>query len=138
MPESSLPRQDTAEGLIRAAEGAASPGQGAQRTAVANAIVGILKRYWGRGPTGAKTYLCDDYVFIALEGGLLRNEETLLAAGQEDLVRAHRLAFQEAVRDTLVGAVEEILGRKVIGYHSQVIFEPARAFEILVLEPLDG
>jgi uncharacterized protein YbcI len=138
MPDASLPKQDTAEGLIQAAEGAASPGQGAQRTAVSNAVVGILKRYWGRGPTGAKTYICDDYVFVALEGGQLRNEETLLAAGQEDIVRQYRLAFQEAVRETLVGAVEEILERRVIGYHSQVIFNPPRAFEILVLEPEEG
>jgi uncharacterized protein YbcI len=135
MPNAPLPKQDDAEGLIRAAEGEALPGQGAQRTAIANAIVGLLKRYWGRGPTGAKTYLCDDYVFVVLEGGVMRNEETLLAAGREELVREYRLAFQGAVTETLVGAVEEIVGRKVIGYHSQVIFDPPRAFEILVLEP---
>jgi uncharacterized protein YbcI len=135
MPDASLPRQETAEGLIRAADDAASPGQGAMRTAISNAIVGLLKRYWGRGPTGAKTYLCDDYVFVALEGGIMRNEETLLAAGREELAREYRLAFQEAVRETLVSAVEEIVGRRVIGYHSQIIFEPPRAFEILVLEP---
>jgi uncharacterized protein YbcI len=138
MSETSLPTQESAEELIRAADDGASAGQGAQRTAIANAIVGLLKRYWGRGPTGAKTYLCDDYVFVALEGGLMRNEETLLAAGQEDLVREYRLAFQEAVRETLTGAVEEIAGRRVIGYHSQVIFDPPRAFEILVLEPQEG
>jgi uncharacterized protein YbcI len=138
MPESSLPREDTAEELIRAAEDAASPGQGAMRTAISNAIVGLLKQYWGRGPTGAKTYLCDDYVFVALEGGLTRNEETLLAAGRENTVRAFRLEFQEVVREAVVGAVEDIVGRRVIGYHSQVIFTPPRAFEILVLEPTES
>lgn len=137
MPES-LPIQDTADGLIQAAGEGAAAGQGAQRTAISNAIVGLLKRYWGRGPTGAKTYLCDDYVFVALEGGLMRNEETLLEAGQEHLVRGYRLAFQEAVRETLTSAVEEIVDRRVIGYHSQIIFDPPIAFEILVLEPQTG
>jgi uncharacterized protein YbcI len=131
------PSQDTTESLIRAADDAASPGQGAMRTAISNAIVGLLKRYWGRGPTGAKTYLCDDYVFVALEGGLMRNETTLLESGQEDMVRQYRLVFQAAVREPLVAAVEEIVGRRVIGYQSQVIFDPPRAFEILVLEPLE-
>jgi uncharacterized protein YbcI len=135
MPEHLLPVQDTAEGLIGSADDVAAAGQGARRTAISNAIVGLLKRYWGRGPTGAKTFLCDDYVFVALEGGLMRNEETLLEAGQADVVRAYRLVFQEAMRETLVSAVEEILGRRVLDYHSQVVFDPPRAFEIFVLEP---
>jgi uncharacterized protein YbcI len=138
MPDTRLHIKDDAAGLIRAADDATAVGQGPLRTAISNAIVGLLKRYWGRGPTGAKTYLCDDYVFVALEGGLMRNEETLLEAGGEDIVRQYRLAFQEAVRDTLTSAVEEIVGRRVIGYHSQIIFEPPRAFEILVLEPEEG
>jgi len=135
MSEHTLPQQDSAEDLIRAANGAATAGQGAVRTAISNAVVGIFKRYWGRGPTGAKTYICDDYVFVVLEGGLMRNEETLLEAGQEDVVRHYRLTFQEAMRETLTGAVEEIVGRRVIGYHSQIVFNPTRGFEILMLEP---
>jgi hypothetical protein len=63
---------------------------------------------------------------------LTRNEETLLAAGQHDLVRAYRLRFQEAMTDTTVKAVEEILGRKVLTYHSQILFDPERAIEIFV------
>jgi uncharacterized protein YbcI len=137
MPDA-LPIKDDAEELIRAADDAAAVAQGPLRTAISNAIVGLLKRYWGRGPTGAKTYLCDDYVFVALEGGLMRNEETLLEAGGEDIVRQYRLAFQEAIREPLTSAVEEIVGRRVIGYHSQIIFEPPRAFEILVLEPAES
>ena len=55
---------------------------------------------------------------------MTRNEETLLAAGKEDLVRQYRLAFQDVVGPTATGAVEELTGRRVIGYHSQVVFEP--------------
>ena len=130
----SLPQQESAEGLIRAADDGATAGQGALRTAISNAVVGIFKRYWGRGPTGAKTYICDDYVFVVMEEGLTRNEETLLAAGRADLVRSYRLAFQEAMTTTVTGAVEELVGRRVIGYHSQIVFNPTRAFEIFVLE----
>ena len=52
----------------------------------------------------------------------------------EDLVRQYRLAFQEAVEATATGAVEELTGRKVIGYHSQIVFDPPRAFEIFALD----
>jgi uncharacterized protein YbcI len=105
------------------------------RAALANAMVGLKKRYYGRGPEAAKAYVEDDYIFVVLEGGLTRNEETLLADGKEDLVRQYRLAFQETVGPTAIGAVEELTGRRVVGYHSQIVFAPMRAFEIFVLAP---
>jgi uncharacterized protein YbcI len=119
--------------LIEASDDEARPGQGPQRTALANAMVGLKKRYYGRGPVAAKAWLLDEYAFVAMDGGLTRNEETLLAAGRTDLVRSYRLAFQETMAETTVGAVEEILGRKVIAYHSQIVFDPTRSFEIFVL-----
>src|SRR4051812_43352758 len=98
-------------------------------------MVGLKKEFFGRGPTAAKAWLLDDYVFVVMEGGLTRNEEVLIAAGKEDLVRGYRLAFEETVRETAIGLVEEIVGRPVVGYHSQIVFEPTRAFEIFVLAP---
>ena len=127
--------EDGAHDLIAAASGQPP---GSLRAAVANAMVGLKKRHYGRGPEGAKAFVEDDYIFVVLDGGLTRNEETLLAAGREDLVRQYRLAFQEAVEPTATGAVEELTGRKVIGYHSQIVFDPVRAFEIFVLAPEDG
>jgi uncharacterized protein YbcI len=105
------------------------------RLALANSMMGIMKQFYGKGPTGAKAWVLDDYVFIAMEGGLTRNEETLLEDGKEDLVRAYRLAFQETMRDTMMGTVAEITGRRVLTYHSQIVFHPTRAFEIFLLEP---
>jgi len=108
---------------------------GSVRAALANAMVGMKKQYYGRGPTAAKAWILDDYVFVAMEGGLTRNEETLLADGKHALVRGYRLAFQETVAPTTMAAVAEITGRKVLTYHSQIVFEPTRTFEIFVLEP---
>jgi uncharacterized protein YbcI len=105
------------------------------RLALANAMMGIMKQFYGKGPTGAKAWMLDDYAFIAMEGGLTRNEETLLDDDKEDVVRAYRLAFQETVRDTMMNTVAEITGRRVLEYHSQIVFRPTRAFEIFVLEP---
>jgi uncharacterized protein YbcI len=108
---------------------------GSLRAALANAMVGLKKHYYGRGPTAAKAWILDDYVFVALEGGLTRNEETLLADGKQDEVRRFRLSFQETVGATAMNAVAELTGRKVLTYHSQIVFDPARTFEIFVLEP---
>src|SRR3712207_5312132 len=102
--------------------------------AISNAMVALKKQYYGRGPERARTFINGEYVFSVLEGGLTRNEETLVAAGKESVVRSYRLTFQETVGEQTVGAVEELTGRKVVGYHSQITFDPPRAFEIFVLD----
>ena len=112
--------------------------QGGLRAELANAMVGLKKEFYGKGPTAAKAYINDNYVFCVLEGGLTRNEETLLKAGQDDLVRSYRLRFQETMTDTTVEAVERLTGQKVIGYHSQITFRPARGYEIFALDAPPG
>jgi uncharacterized protein YbcI len=102
---------------------------------VSNAIVGIFVECYGRGPTKAKSYLFDDYLVCVLDDLLTTVETTLVQNGKETLVREVRLTFQEAVADKFKDAVTAITGRKVLTYHSQVTFHPARGFEIFVLEP---
>jgi uncharacterized protein YbcI len=106
---------------------------GSVRARLANAMVALKKQYYGRGPMSAKAWILDDYAIVAMEGGLTRNEETLLADDKHDLVRTYRLSFQESVAPATIGAVEEITGRKVLSYHSQIVFEPTHTFEIFVL-----
>jgi uncharacterized protein YbcI len=139
MPAEDANAETTARDMVHAAGGQMpQEAGGSLRAALANAMVGLKKQYYGRGPTAAKAWILDDYVFVALEGGLTRNEETLLADGKEDVVRTYRLSFQETVGDKTMRAVEELIGRKVISYHSQIVFDPPRAFEIFVLEPAAG
>jgi uncharacterized protein YbcI len=134
-----IPQQASARELIESAGGRMPQDAGGSlRTAVANAMVGMKKQLYGRGPTAAKAWILDDYVFVVLEGGLTRNEETLLADGKADLVRDYRLSFQEPVGAPAMGAVEELVGRRVLTYHSQIVFDPPRTFEIFVLEPHPG
>ena len=129
------PMATSARELVEAAGGKMpqEPG-GSVRTALANAMVGMKKQLYGRGPTAAKAWILDDYVFVAMEGGLTRNEETLLDDDKEDMVRSYRLSFQETVGPKVMAAVEELVGRKVLTYHSQIVFHPPRTFEIFVLE----
>ena len=109
--------------------------QGEQLAAVSNAIVGIYSECYGRGPTKAKSYLFDHYLLTVLEDILTPVEQTLVERGRHDLVRTVRLTFQEAVAERFRAAVSENTGRRVISYHSQVVFDPDLGFEIFVLEP---
>lgn len=110
------------------------PDGGGLRLEISNAVVGLKKQFYGRGPTKARTFINENYIFSVLEGGLTRNEETLLGAGEDDLVRTYRLRFQEVMTKTICEAIEQITGRKVLTYHSQIMFRPERTFEIFVLD----
>jgi uncharacterized protein YbcI len=106
---------------------------GERLAAISNAIVTIYAEYYGRGPTKAKTYAFDNYLITALEDILTTVERTLVDRGEEELVRRVRLAFQEATADRFTSEVAAIAGREVVGYHSQVTFNPSVGFEIFVL-----
>jgi uncharacterized protein YbcI len=112
----------------------AHPG-GTQLSEVSNAIVALMKKYYGRGPTAAKSYLLDDNLVVVLQDGFTTVERTLLDAGQANLVREVRLRFQDAMGPEFTGEVARITGRRVLGYSSQVVFEPPTLFEMFVLEP---
>ena len=101
---------------------------------ISNAMVGLKKKFYGRGPTGAKSFINDNYVFCVLDGGLTQNEKTLLDAGEESLVRTYRLRFQEVMTEQATEAVARITGCKVVGYHSQILFEPVVAIEMFILD----
>jgi uncharacterized protein YbcI len=111
---------------------------GGLRLEIANVVVGLKKQFYGRGPTKARVFLNDNYVFCVMEGGLTRNEETLLDAEQDDVVRSYRLKFQEVMAKTTTEAIEPVTGRRVLGYHSQIVFRPDRTFEIFVLDAPPG
>jgi uncharacterized protein YbcI len=107
--------------------------EGEQLAAVSNAIVRIFSECYGRGPTKAKTYAFDDYLLTVLEDILTTMERTLVDRGEEQLVRAVRLTFQGTFADRIMAEVGEIVGREVVGYQSQVTFDPEMGLEMFVL-----
>jgi len=101
-------------------------------------MVTIMKQYFGKGPTNARTFINERFVFCVMEGGLSRSDETLLSAGEDAAVRSYRLSFQEAITAVICRAVADITRRAVVGYHSQVILDPPHVIEIFILdEPPD-
>ena len=59
-----------------------SPAHGDVLTAISDGLVALLKEFYGRGPTQAKTYYHDDLVVCVLRGGFTRVEQTLLAVSK--------------------------------------------------------
>ena len=128
------PRDDAA-GLNAAGGGVADvpAGSGPLRADISNAMVGLKAKWYGKGPERARTYFAGDNVFVVMEGGLTRVEETLLAAGEAAAVRQYRLLFEATMRETAMTAVAELTGRVVVDYHSQIVFDPPRALEWFIL-----
>jgi uncharacterized protein YbcI len=100
---------------------------------VANELVRLKAQYYGKGPTEAKAYLNDDVLVVVLRGGLTTVERTLLDAGDQSLVRAVRLRFQEVMEQNFIDAVQRMTGQRVLTYMSQIVFDPDFCFEFFVL-----
>lgn len=111
------------------------PERGPLLAAVSNTIVGLYKQYYGKGPTKARSYLLDDVLVCVLRGGLTRAELTLARSGRMEAVTHQRREFQEAIRDEFVGAIEEVIGRRVVAFMSSVHADPEVNVEIFMLEP---
>jgi uncharacterized protein YbcI len=106
-----------------------------QATAVGHAITRLHRDYYGRGATTTRTVYQRNFLVAFLEDIYTPVERTLIDAGQLEEVKRTRQVFQMAMRERFSEAVEEITGRKVIQFMSQVSFDPDMAAEIFVLEP---
>jgi uncharacterized protein YbcI len=106
-------------------------------TAISDGMVGLLKEFYGRGPTRTKTYFEDDLVVCLLRGGFSRVEQTLLDGGRGESVIAQRMEFQELMRARFVGVIESATGRRVIGFMSGNQQRPDIMCEVFILDPTD-
>ena len=106
-------------------------------TAISEGMVALLKEFYGRGPTQAKTYYSDDLVVCLLRGGFTRVEQTLLDGGRGQAVIAQRMEFQEVMRDRFTAVIEHATGRTVVGFMSGNQQNPDMICEVFVLNPSD-
>jgi uncharacterized protein YbcI len=106
-------------------------------TAISDGMVSLLKEYYGRGPTQAKTYYHDDLVVCVLRGGFTRVEQTLRDGGQGQAVVQQRMIFQEVMRERFEAVIEHATGRPVIGFMSGNQQSPDMICEVFVLSPTD-
>ncbi len=101
---------------------------------ISTEMVRAQKEYFGKGPTQAKSYFLDDMLIIVMRGGTTTAERTMLDFGQEDKVRDFRQTFENQMTEKLTGMIEELTGRKVLAYQSQILFKPDRVVELFVFD----
>jgi uncharacterized protein YbcI len=106
-------------------------------TAISDGIVALLKEFYGRGPTRAKSYYEDDLVVCVLRGGFSRVEQTLLDGGRGEAVIQQRMEFQEVMRERFATVIEEATGKRVIGFMSGNQQDPDLMCEVFILAPTD-
>jgi uncharacterized protein YbcI len=106
-------------------------------TAISDGMVALLKEYYGRGPTRAKSYYEDDLVVCLLRGGFSRVEQTLLDGGRGASVIQQRMEFQELMRERFETVVQAATGRRVIGFMSGNQQDPDIMCEVFILAPTD-
>ncbi|MDP8908624.1 MAG: DUF2294 domain-containing protein [Chloroflexota bacterium] len=103
-------------------------------TRISTEMVRAQKRFFGKGPTQAKSYFLDDMLIIVMKGGLTTAEKTMLDFGQEDQVREFRQVFENEMSDRLTSMIEQLTGRHVVSYQSQIMFSPDRVVEMFVFD----
>ena len=106
-------------------------------TAISDGMVALLKEFYGRGPTRAKSYYEDDLVVCLLRGGFSRVEQTLLAGGRGSSVIQQRMDFQDLMRERFETVIREATGRQVIGFMSGNQQDPDIMCEVFILAPTD-
>ena len=104
---------------------------------ISTGLVQLHSRYYGKGPTKAKTHMVNDTVICILRGGFTTVERTLIDQGKVDAVYEMRRSFQTVMEEQFTAIVEDVTGRRVIAYMSQIHQNPDLAVEIFVLEPLE-
>jgi uncharacterized protein YbcI len=105
---------------------------------ISNAVARLHKEYVGRGPANSRTTIDGELVVVLLEGGFTQAERTLDDSERRDLVVAGRVGLQNAMRDAMIAAVENALGRRVRSFMSANDLECDLQTEVFVLERSDA
>lgn len=106
--------------------------------AISNTVVRAIAEATGRGPTKARTTMGLDSIFVVVQDTLTRGERTLVEAGDAVSVLRVREAWQRVMHTSLNREIEELTGRRVIGFMSANHIEPDLGVEVFILEPDDS
>ncbi|MGX6450089.1 Na-translocating system protein MpsC family protein, partial [Patulibacter sp. S7RM1-6] len=113
------------------------PGVGGARTSpaleISNAIVGLHKQYFGKGPESAKTHIVGDTVVVVLRGGYHQIEQTLYESGHGAAVLEQRRHWQSAMSDRFKDVVRNACGREVLALVSGSHQDPDLSVEFFLV-----
>ena len=103
---------------------------------VTESMVTLHERYHGRKPVTARTELMGEDMIACILGDVYTDvEKTMIELQRKAVVHETRSAFQQAMEQRFIGAVEEATGRRVAEFISTHNVGPDLELEIFVLEP---
>ncbi len=106
---------------------------------VTEAMVAFHQRYHHREPVTAKTLLLGDDLLVCVLGGVYTDvEKTMIEIQRTTMVQDTRNAFQDAMQDKFIKAVERLSGRHVLAFFSNHHVGPDIEIELFLLTPSDG
>jgi uncharacterized protein YbcI len=101
-----------------------------KRQQIAVEIANVHEDSYGVAVTDVVVMLEDDHVAVMMDGDLTRGEQTLVDAGNEDVVIHGREAFQQAIATTYAAVVERATGRRVESFASRTVVRDDRVWAI--------
>jgi uncharacterized protein YbcI len=117
------------------APGAALTGD-ALLVAVTDAMVALHERYHHRVPVTAKTSLLGDDLLACVLGGVYTDvEKTMIELQRSTILQETRSAFQNAMQEKFIDAVERLSGRGVLAFISNHHVGPDIEIELFLLNP---
>ena len=103
---------------------------------ISRSMVRLYKEQFGRGPENVSThYSTPDTIISILGNSLTPVERTMRDIGEEQRLRDIRMMFQHATEPKFREAVEQITGRRVIGFMSGIDVQHDLSCEVFTLEP---
>jgi uncharacterized protein YbcI len=107
--------------------------------AVTVAMVELHQRYHHRKPVTAKSQLMGGDLLVCVMGGVYTEvEKTMIELQRHTIVAETRNAFQLAMQEKFISAVEQLSGRRVIAFMSDSNVGPDLEIELFVLGPNGG
>jgi uncharacterized protein YbcI len=102
---------------------------------VTREIVRLHAGQYCKGPTKARFYWAGDSLVCQMEETVTSVALTLIEGGKEEELHAPRRGFQEVMGDQFSAVVEQLTGRRVRAFLSQVNLDPPIDIKVFVLEP---
>jgi uncharacterized protein YbcI len=120
--------------MASAADGALAGG--GMLEAVADAMVALHERYYGRRPITARAQMMGDDMLACLFGDMYTDvEKTMIEMQRQALVHQVRSEFQQAMEGRFIAEVERVTRRRVSTFISTHHVGPDLELELFILEP---
>jgi uncharacterized protein YbcI len=104
--------------------------------AVNDAMIALHERYYGRKPATARTQMLGDDMLACVLGDMYTDvEKTMIELEREAVVQETRSAFQQAMEQRFIRAVERVTGRRSARFITTHHVGPDLEVLLFVLEP---